>query len=156
MNTKYLAKASIIAATYVIITFVLRAISFGPIQFRVSEALAMLPYIEPAAVPGVFVGCLISNIFGGYELVDIFGGSLITLLAAYLTSRIKNKYIAALPPVLMNGFGVALWVSYYSNIPYVTVALSISISQAIVLYGIGVPLLKIYKKLTDKYTSLHG
>ncbi len=156
MNAKFLAKAGIIAAVYVIVTFILRAVSFGPIQFRVSEALVMLPYIESAAIPGVFVGCLIANIFGGYELIDIFGGSLITLFAAYLTSRIKNKYLAPLPPVLLNGFGVALWVSYYSNIPYTTVALSISISQAIVLYGMGMPLLYTYKKILDKHNLLRS
>ena len=80
MNIKksalFLARGGIIAALYVVLTFVFAPISFGPIQVRIAEALTILPMFTPAAVPGLFVGCLVGNILGGAILPDIIFGSL--------------------------------------------------------------------------------
>ena len=111
MSTKYLAKASFIAAIYVVLTVILGEFSYGPIQFRIAEALVMLPLVEPSAIMGVTVGCMIANIFGGYGPIDIFGGSAITLIAAYITSKAPNKFLGAIPPIVLNALIVSLWVS---------------------------------------------
>ena len=101
MNTRYLTKASLIAAIYIVLVLLQTLplpfvnLTFGPVQLRLAEGLVLLPLIESAAIPGVFIGCLLSNlllsVYSGFGLIDILGGSLVTLLAAYLTSKMKNK-----------------------------------------------------------------
>ena len=102
-KTRNLVHGSLIAAVYIVLIMVFRPISFGPIQFRIAEALCVLPYFTPAAIPGLFVGCLISNLLGGAMLMDVIFGSLATLIGAigsYLLRR--NRYLVSLPPILAN------------------------------------------------------
>ena len=95
--------SALIAAIYVVLTLLLRPISYGPIQFRVSEALCVLPYFTPAAIPGVFIGCLISNLLGGAVLMDIVFGSLATLIGAIGSWLLRrNRWLVSLPPILSN------------------------------------------------------
>lgn len=136
-HVKYLTRAGIIAAIYAVLTVIMGELSFGPVQLRVSEALVLLPFIDSAAVPGVFVGCVIANIFGGFGFVDIFFGSLVTLLAAYLTSKMPNRILAIIPPVLLNGFIVSIWVSKFSNLPYWPTVLTIGLSEFFSVAGLG-------------------
>ena len=127
MNIRYLTKASLIAAIYIVLVllqvmpFPLASLTFGPIQLRLAEGLTLLPLVESAAVPGLFVGCLLANLllapYSGFGLIDIIGGSLVTLVAAYLTSRMKSKLTAMIPPVVLNGLIVSIWVSYFTKIP---------------------------------------
>jgi uncharacterized membrane protein len=145
---KHIVKAGIIAAIYVVLTLVLGETSFGPIQFRISEALTILPFFEPAAIPGLFVGCFLANIFGGYGFVDIFFGSLTTLLAAYLTSKMPNKYIATLPPILLNAVIVSIWVSKISNVPYIATVYTIGFSEFVSAGILGVALASVFKRVT--------
>lgn len=88
--------------------------SFGPVQFRISEALCVLPYFTPAAVPGVFLGCLISNLLGGAAALDVVFGSLATLMGA-VGSRLfrKNRYLVSLPPIAANTL-IIPWVLKYA------------------------------------------
>lgn len=154
MNIRYLTKASLIAATYIVLVIVQVFIfpswfAYGEIQLRIAEGLALLPLVEAAAIPGVFIGCLISNLllgFSGFGLVDIIGGSLVSLLAAYLTSKAKNKWLAILPPVLLNGLVVSIWVSYFTKIPYIFTMLSISLGELLALLIFGNLFLYAYDK----------
>ena len=75
-STLFIAQAAMIAAVYVVLTFVFAPISFGEIQVRISEALTILPVFTPAAVPGLFVGCLLGNMLSGAYLPDVIFGSL--------------------------------------------------------------------------------
>lgn len=102
-KTRNLVHAALIAAVYIVLIMVFRPISFGPIQFRIAEALCVLPYFTPAAIPGLFIGCLISNLLGGAMLMDVIFGSLATLIGAigsYLLRR--NRYLVSIPPILAN------------------------------------------------------
>ena len=91
----YLVQAAAIAAIYVVLTTVFAAFSFGEIQIRLSEALTVLPYFTPAAVPGLFVGCIIGNLLGGAIPVDIVCGSIATLLGAVFTYKLRRyRYLA--------------------------------------------------------------
>lgn len=81
-KTTFITQGAVIAAIYVVLVFVFDYWSFGPIQFRVAEALTILPVFTPAAVPGLFIGCLIANITGGAVIWDIVFGSLATLIGA--------------------------------------------------------------------------
>lgn len=100
-----LVHAAMIAALYVVLTFLANSLGLASsaIQIRFSEALTVLPYFTPAAIPGLFVGCLLSNILTGCALPDIIFGSLATLIGAVFTRKIrKYKWLAPVPPILAN------------------------------------------------------
>lgn len=110
-NVLFITQAAIIAALYVILTFLAAAlgISSGVIQVRFSEALTILPLFTPAAIPGLFLGCLISNLLTGACLIDIIFGSLTTLLAAFISYKIrKYKYAVCVPPIIANTLFIPL------------------------------------------------
>ena len=104
ISVLFLVQSAMIAAIYVVLTIVFAPISFGQIQFRIAEALTILPAFTPAAIPGLFVGCLIGNILGGAILPDIIVGSMATLLGAIFTYLLRNrsKWLAPLPPIIAN------------------------------------------------------
>ncbi|MDR7856004.1 QueT transporter family protein [Tissierella sp.] len=159
MNTKYLTKASLIAALYIVLVliqmlpFPIMNLTFGPIQLRIAEGLALLPLVEAAAVPGVFVGCLLSNLllasYSGFGLVDILGGSLITLVAAYLTRKMKSKITGIIPPVVLNGLIVSIWVSYFTKVPYLLTVLGIGGGELLSVALFGSLILSVYDKATN-------
>ncbi|SHE67223.1 MULTISPECIES: QueT transporter family protein [Caloramator] len=150
--TIYYVKAGLIAALYVVLTLPFANFSFGPIQFRVSEALTILPLFETSAIPGLFIGCMLSNIFGGFGLIDIVFGSLTTLAAAYLTSKAPNKYIGVLPPILLNALIIPIWVSKMSNTPYIATVGTIGFGEFVSAGILGVILATAIEVLTKKHT----
>ena len=146
MNIRFLTRAGIIAALYTALTYALAPFSYGPVQLRVSEALTVLPILFPEAIAGLFVGVLLSNILGGLGPWDIFGGSTVSLLAAYLTYRYKDNLIAYLSPVVLNGILISLYLSVLYGVPYWLTVLSISASEAIVVFGLGYPLIRLLRR----------
>lgn len=156
MNTRYITKASLIAAIYIVLIllqtlpFPIANLTFGPIQLRIAEGLVLLPLVEAAAVPGLFVGVLISNFIlapaSGFGLIDIIGGSLVTLVAAILTSKAKTKFVAMIPPIFLNAFIVSIWVSYFTRIPYLYTVLGIGIGELISVAIFGSLILYVYEK----------
>ena len=110
----FITQAAVIAALYVVLVVIFNYISFGPIQFRVAEALTILPYFTPAAIPGLFIGCILANVIGGAVVWDIIFGSIATLIGAVFTYllRKKSKFLAPLPPVLANTI-IVPWVLKY-------------------------------------------
>lgn len=139
--TTHLTRGAIIAAVYAALTILLAPISYGPVQVRVSEALTVLPFFEPAAIPGLFLGCIIANIYGGNGLWDIIGGSLLTLAAAYLTWKIRKPALALLPPVILNGFGVAYILMVVLRVPYWLTVGYVSLGESVAVYLLGYPFL---------------
>lgn len=125
-NAKLITQAAMIAALYVVLTFIANALGLAnyAVQVRFSEALTILPFFTPAAIPGLFVGCLTSNILTGCALPDIIFGSLATLAGAFFTYKLrKHKWLAPLPPiaanmlvvppVLLYAYGIRpLWLSF--------------------------------------------
>jgi len=105
-NVKLLTQSAMIAAIYVVLTYLasILGLASGVIQVRFSEALTILPYFTFAAVPGLFIGCLLSNILTGCAVWDVVFGSIATLLGAIGTRLIKDKspYLAPIPPILAN------------------------------------------------------
>ena len=99
----FMVQAAAIAAVYVVLTLVFAPFSYGEIQVRISEALTILPFFTPAAIPGLFIGCLIANILGGSVLVDVIFGSLATLIGAVFSYLLrKNKFLVPIPPIASN------------------------------------------------------
>ncbi|HOV70051.1 MAG TPA: QueT transporter family protein [Clostridia bacterium] len=150
----YITQAAIIAAVYVLLTVlpVLNAISYGPVQFRLSEALTVLPFIWPAAVPGVALGCLIANMFSPFPW-DMLIGTFATLLAALCTHWIGKRkikgalYLAALPPVIINALIIGAELTVFTHIPFIYNFLSVGVGQLTVCFLLGIPLTKIAARL---------
>ncbi len=143
---RYWVRAAMIGAIYVVITLIFAPISYGMIQVRISEMLMVLPFFTTAAVPGLFVGCMIANIFGGYGMLDIVFGSLATLISAFLVTKIENKYLVPLPPVIINALIVGKILSIILEMPFYLTATWVGVGQVVACYGLGLPLLLFLEK----------
>lgn len=136
----FTVQGALIAAIYVVLTLAFAPVSFGPIQFRISEALVILPYFTPAAVPGVFVGCLLSNILGSGVVLDIIFGSLATLIGAVFSYLLrKHKFLVCVPPIISNVL-IIPWVLRIAYgvpdmIPYLM--FTVGIGEVLAIGGLG-------------------
>lgn len=139
---KRLARAAVISASYVVLIIVLAPVSFGPLQFRAAEALTTLPILFPEAVPALWVGALLGNIIGGLGPWDIFGGSFVTLLAAWVTRVFRKSWIAYASPVVLNAFLVSAYLYAIAGLPYLLTVLAIGASEAVVVILLGIPLVR--------------
>lgn len=154
MNSKetgFLVQGALIAALYVALTMMFAPISFGPVQFRISEALCILPFFTPAAIPGLFLGCLISNLLGTAVIMDVICGSLATLIGAVGSYWLRqHKYLVCLPPILANTL-IIPWVLRYAYgstdlVPFMMLTIGIGEVLAIGVLGNGLlALLERYK-----------
>lgn len=149
-SVRSLCLSGIIAALYAALTLGFQAISYGPVQFRVSEAMTLLPILFPEAIPGLTVGCLISNLFNpmGTTVYDVVFGTLATLMAAVLTRRIKGSiWLRALPPVACNAVIIGLVITYAYGVDLLWMnMLTVGLGQAVVCYGLGIPLVRVLEK----------
>lgn len=150
IKTRSIVQAAIIAAIYAALTLLLAPISYGILQFRVSEALTVLPAIMPAAIPGLFVGCLLANILGGFGWVDIVFGSLATLLAAFFTQWLgkKKPWLAPFPPVVFNTLIVGGYVWFLftdGSLPLGISLIYFALGEAGACFLLGLPLLYLIK-----------
>ena len=158
-KTAYLTKAALIAAVYAVLTYAAAALglAYGEVQFRFSEALTVLPLFCPAAVPGLTIGCLVSNITSTVNPVDMIVGTLATLFAALTTRALRNvtvgKYplLSMLMPVLFNGLFVGAEIAYFSgrNVfwqSFGPAALSVAAGEAAVVLVLGTLLWLVIRK----------
>ena len=150
-KTQLLVLNGVIAGTYAALTLVASALNlaYGPVQFRFSEALTVLPFLFPGTWPGLFVGCLIANLLSPYGLIDIVVGSAATLLAALWTARVKHSWAAPIPPVICNMVLVGAMIAWYEvgftgKFPAVFAAnaLWVGIGEAAVCFILGLLLLR--------------
>ncbi len=154
-TTFRIAVSALIAAAYAALTAALAPISYGPVQFRVSEVLTVLPFFMPSTVWGLFAGCILANLYTG-SVLDIVFGSLATLLAGLGTasfgkrgSSVRNRLLGCLMPVLFNAVivgAVLTWGYGFGEFPDPLLswgfnALTVGLGEAAVLYLIGYPLL---------------
>ena len=152
-QTRRLALAGLIAAVYAAATLLLPIPQYGGVQFRVAEAMTVLPFLFPEAIPGLAVGCFLANLLGSPFVLDWIFGTLATLLAALWSRRMPNVYLAALPPVVCNAVivgaeiawftvqdGGAFWPAYGFN------ALTVGLGELAACYVLGVPLAKLLGK----------
>ena len=114
-KVQFIVHAAMIAAIYVVLTYFISAFNLasGAIQVRISESLTILPYFTPAAIPGLFVGCLLANLLTGAAIYDVIFGSLATLLGAVGTYLLrKHKFLCTLAPVVSNIIIIPLVLRY--------------------------------------------
>ena len=166
-RTLRLAQGAVIAAAYTVLTLLaaLANLAYGPVQFRFSEALTILPIFTSAAVPGLTLGCLLSNILSGYGVYDMVFGTLATLLAALLTRLVRNvkfrgiPILAPLPPVLLNALIVGLeitvvsngkidpqWFSHFNWVLFWANAGSVGLGELVICFALGLPLAVMIEK----------
>lgn len=149
-STAYLMKAAMIAAIYVVLTYVFAPISFGEIQVRIAEMLTILPLFTPAAIPGLFAGCLIGNILGGAALPDIIFGSLATLIGAVGTYMLRSRkpVFGTLPPIIANTIIVPFVLRYAYGIllPVPFMMLTVGIGEVLSCGVLGMILYVILNK----------
>ena len=154
MNNKrssalWIAQSAAIAALYVVLTLIFAPISFGEMQVRISEALTILPLFTPAAIPGLFVGCVLGNMLGGAIVWDVVFGSLATLLGAvggYLLR--KNRWLVPLPTVIANGVIVpfVLRYGYGVELPVILMMVYVAVGEIVSCYGLGELLITVLLK----------
>ena len=134
-GTQFLAEAAVIGAIYVVLTLLFAPLSFGEVQIRFSEALTILPFFTPAAIPGLFIGCIIANLLGGAIPVDIIFGSIATLIGAVFTYKLRNsnRFLAPIPPIAANAIIVpfVLRFGYGVNLPIPLMMLTVGIGEVV-------------------------
>ena len=147
----YLTHAAVIAALYVVLTMVANAMGLAnyAIQIRFSEALTVLPFFTPAAIPGLFAGCLLSNLLTGCAILDVVFGSIATLLGAIGTYLLRrNKWLAPVSPIIANilivPFVLAYVYHFEGSIPYFMV--TVAIGEIISCGVLGMLLLHLLQK----------
>lgn len=113
MTTRSITTGALIAALYVVLTMAFAPISFGPMQVRIAEALTILPLFTPAAVPGLFIGCIIANFMGGAIALDVIFGSLATLIGAVGGYMLRsNRWLVPIPTIVSNTLIVPFVLKY--------------------------------------------
>lgn len=168
----FVVQAAVIAAVYVVLTYFISAFNLasGAIQVRISEALCILPFFTPAAIPGLFLGCLLSNLLTGCIIWDVIFGSLATFLGALGTwlisgrprqgtsspSSAGNKWLAPLPPIAANTL-IVPFILYYAyhfpgSVPYFM--LTVGIGEVISCGILGFLLLNVLNKY-KKYIFIY-
>lgn len=153
LTTRSLCVSAMIAALYAAMTLLLAPISYGNLQCRVSEAMTLLPMVLPQSIPGLFVGCLIANLYTG-SVWDVIFGSLATLLAAVGTYALRKKpLLAASCPVLANGLvvGAVLSITYALPMPLTMLEVAVGEVGAVL---IGFVLLAALKKTKIDWAKL--
>ena len=144
MNKKerllYLAQGGIIAALYTALTLIFAPISFAAVQVRIAECLSILPMFTSAAVPGLFIGCILGNLLGGAVATDIVFGSIATLIGAYAGYLLrKNRWLVPVPTVISNTLIIpfVLRYAYDVQIPIYLIMLYILIGEILGSYLLG-------------------
>lgn len=174
-RSRYIAQAGLIAAVYAGLTFLVLqagALSWGPVQFRLSEAVTVLAALTPAAIPGLWLGSMLANAtglatFGALAWLDVVFGSFATLLGAVWTWRFRGRPVLALLgpvlfnalivpaylPIVLKGFGLyrvpLLGIDLEGNYlaMYLFGVVFVGFGQAVVVYGLGLPLLLALRRI---------
>ena len=156
---RFMVESALIAALYAGLTYLMGFfnLAYGPIQFRVSEALTVLPVFTPAAIPGLTIGCFLANIMS-FSPIDMVFGTAASLIAAIGTYWLRKYCIqgvpllSLLPPVLVNAVIVGLEIAFFftegkaSFAGFAFNALTVGLGQAVVCFGLGIPLYLMIKK----------
>ncbi len=156
INTKKIAAVGLIASVYAVVTLALAFISYGPIQFRISEILMFLPLLGKEYILALTLGCFLANVIGLYGVPDIVFGTLATLISAilvYLTPNfIKNSkltlFVASLWPTIVNALIIGWMLFKFFGVPFIIGALEVGFGQFVVITLVGLP---VFNMVNNKY-----
>ncbi|MCQ2483066.1 MAG: QueT transporter family protein [Clostridia bacterium] len=164
-NIRFIVISGVISALYIVLTLPMAQLAFGPIQLRLAEVLTVLPAFGTVGIPGVTIGCFLSNLLnpGALGPIDILGGTCATLISALLSRFLGkyNKYLGVVPPIVINGIivgGYLPFIIYEAGTKVTPVAvlismLSVAASEAVILIILGIPLIAVInrnRKLNEK------
>ncbi|MGM9933764.1 QueT transporter family protein [uncultured Clostridium sp.] len=158
-TTKRLVRTAVIAALYAVLTLVLAPISYGNIQFRISEIMVLLASFDPFYIGGLTLGCFVANILGPNGMVDAIFGTFATFISVYAIS-ITGKYIknektaliaASLWPTIFNGIIIGWELNYLYQLPLILSILEVAAGEIVVVTIVGVPVMNLIK---NKYSRL--
>lgn len=152
-QTKNLVRTAMVAALYGALTWVLSSLSYGPIQFRLTEIMVLLAFIDSAYIPGLVLGCIIANIFSPMGFVDMAFGSFATLIAVFLISKTKNLFLATLYPTIANGIIIAIELYFILKLPFLLSFGEVALGEFIVVTCLGYPIFKAILK-NEKLVAL--
>lgn len=146
--TRSITRVAVIAALYAALTIALYPLSFGPLQFRFSEVLTVLPLFFVEAIPGLAIGCFLANIASGP--IDMLVGTVATLISAILTFRLKKIYLGVIPPIVINALLVPIIFLTIPDItePYWFNVLTVGLGQMGVILALGIPFYFGFKKIS--------
>lgn len=154
-----IARTAIIAALYAVVTLALAPISYGAVQFRISEIMVLLAFFDPFYIGGLTLGCLLSNMLGPNGIADVIFGTIATFISVYAVS-LTGKYIrnntkalvvASLWPTIFNGLIVGIMLKVLYDLPLVLSVLEVAAGEFVVVTIVGVPVIKM---IADKYKVL--
>lgn len=140
-----LVKIALVAAIYIVTTVVFGDLSYGNIQARPSEILNFLAFIDPMYIPGLVLGCAISNFYSTIGIIDVLVGSFATFLSTYLMYKTKNMFLASLWPI-MNCVFVAFELYFLFDVPLLYNMVTIAIGEFFIMSIVGYPIFKILLK----------
>ena len=158
-TTKRIVRTAAIAALYAVLTLVLAPISYGNIQFRISEIMVLLAFFDPFYIGGLTLGCFVANILGPNGIVDVICGTAATFISVYGISMVR-KYIkneksalaiASLLPTLCNGLIIGWELNYLYKLPLWLAIAQVAIGEFVVVSILGIPVFSIIK---EKYRNL--
>jgi len=167
MTRNYIRKivfAGLVAALYIALTIASYPLAYEAVQFRISEALTILPFFFPFAIPGIVIGVFISNLIGPFGLVDAIVGGSASLIAAVFTMWIGKRWreaklskaLACFPPVFFNAVIIGAMIAYFmlsynETDSFITAflfsGLWVGFGQLVVMYAIGFPLMILLPKM---------
>lgn len=137
LSLKKIVLIGITAALYAVLTVFLAPISYGPIQFRLSEVLNLLAFVNPIFAPGIVLGCFIANLFSPLGLIDVVFGTAATLLSVIMIVKTKKLFIASLWPVIFNGIIIGIELQYAFGVPFLIGAFQVALGEFVVVSLIG-------------------
>ena len=158
-KTKKLVFTALIAAAYAVTTLVIAPFSFGAVQLRISEALTILPVFTPCAIWGLSLGCLIANIFSPFGIIDMVFGTLATLIAAFLSYKVRNIKFKGFPilapifPIISNALIIGAVTAFMAELNFSGFLINaglIALSEAASCYLLGIPFYFAFKALLKK------
>jgi len=161
IKTNYIVKTAIIAATYAVLTMILAPISYGPIQFRVSEIMVLLVFIDKRYFTGIALGTFLAGLFSPYGMLDAVVGTIATIVALggiiavrkALGDDLKSLIIASLSPTIANGIIIGWLISYSVGIPFLVPALQVAFGEFVVVSIVGVIVIR-WVQNNEKILSL--
>jgi uncharacterized membrane protein len=155
-NTRFIARTAIIAALYAGLTIGLAPISYMALQFRLSEILVLLAFVNPVFAPGLVLGTFIANLFSPLGLVDVVFGTIATILSLRYMIISKNIWVASLFPTIFNGIIIGAELHFVYALPMVLTMVQVAFGEFVVVTVLGVPLVKLllknkaFMKITEK------
>ena len=152
LNARTIAITGITAAVYLAATLLIAPLGFEAVQFRLSEVMVLLCYVDPVFGPGLILGCALANCFSPFFIIDIFTGTLATAFVVFMINRTRSLFVATLWPTV-SGLIIAVGITLAYHTPYWLNAATVMIGQFVVVTIIGYPVFRIIMK-NDKVKEL--